>query len=88
MTQPYFCIFGIFEQDLSFYLRISEFPFTQGWPVSRLIDIELLVLQKKSFKDVLPYKHMKFFPLLWPLPTSGDHDFNEPESALCQVTFM
>ena len=52
----------------------------------RLIEIGLLVLEKKIF---FQYKHMEiWFSPLSPLPTPGDHDVNNSESTLYQKAFM
>ena len=50
-----------------------------------LIEIGLLVLEKIFFNmNICKYG----FPLLWPLPTPGDHDVNNFESTLYQKAFM
>jgi hypothetical protein len=47
-----------------------------------LIEIGLLVLEKKIFFDINICKYS--FSLLWPLPTPRDHDVNNSESTLYQ----
>jgi hypothetical protein len=59
--------------------------FTQGWFVSSLIEIGLLVLEKILFQ----YKNKWiWFSLLWSLLTHGDHDLRILESTLYQKAFM
>jgi hypothetical protein len=46
------------------------------------------ISQMFHLKDSFQYTHVKFVPLLWVTPTTGDQNLYKFESALCQEAFM